>query len=249
MRLEGKVALITEGNEGVGLAIAKAYAREGAMARDAEANKQAVGQIPSQGGRAYSISCDLRDFHSLPGVVAQAVELAAHGDILVNNAGIVDLRPLQEVTPENWDAIFDTNVKGLFFMLQAAAVQMIKQDKGGKIINVSSQAARRGEGLVLVYGASKAAVIHMKQTAALDNVNGIAPGVIDTPMWDIVDAQFCKYKGLPLGSARKMAEAGVPHGRFGVPDDLAGAAVFLASKDAEYIVAQTLNVDGGNWMS
>jgi NAD(P)-dependent dehydrogenase (short-subunit alcohol dehydrogenase family) len=259
MRLEGKVALITGGNKGIGLAIAKAYAREGVtiilLARDAEANKQAVGQITSQGGRAYSISCDLRDFHSLPGVVAQAVELAAHGDILVNNAGIVDLRPLQEVTPENWDAIFDTNVKGLLFMLQAAAVQMIKQDKGGKIINVSSQAGRRGEGLVLVYGASNAAVIHMKQTAALElirhsiNVNGIAPGVIDTPMWDIVDAQFCKYKGLPLGSARKMAEAGVPHGRFGVPDDLAGAAVFLASKDAEYIVAQTLNVDGGNWMS
>jgi D-sorbitol dehydrogenase (acceptor) len=152
----------------------------------------------------------------------------------------------------NWDAIFDTNVKGLFFMLQSAAVQMIKQDKGGQIINVSW---RRGEGLVLVYGASKAAVIHMKQTVALEliwhsiNVNGIAPGVIDTPIWDIVDAQFCKYKGLPLGLARKTAEAGLPHGRFGVPDDLVGAAVFLASKDAEYIVAQTLNVDGGNWMS
>ena len=95
----------------------------------------------------------------------------------------------------------------------------------------------------------------MNQTAALElikhriNVNGIAPGVIDTPMWGQVDAQFCKYKGLPLGSARKSAEEGVPHGRFGVPEDLAGAAVFLASDDAEYIVAQTLNVDGGNWMS
>jgi NAD(P)-dependent dehydrogenase (short-subunit alcohol dehydrogenase family) len=95
MRLEGKVALITGGNKGIGLAIAKAYAREWAtiilLARDAEANQQAVGRITSQGGRAYSTSCDLRDFHSLPGVVAQAVELAAHGDILVNNAGIVEL--------------------------------------------------------------------------------------------------------------------------------------------------------------
>lgn len=95
----------------------------------------------------------------------------------------------------------------------------------------------------------------MNQTAALElikhriNVNGIAPGVIDTPMWGQVDAQFYKYKGLPLGSARKSAEEGVPHGRFGVPEDLAGAAVFLVSDDAEYIVAQTLNVDGGNWMS
>jgi D-sorbitol dehydrogenase (acceptor) len=259
MKLKGKVALITGGNKGIGLAIAKRYAKEGAtsiiLARDTVMGDKAVAEIRATGGKAHFITCDLTKFNTLPGIVAEAVALAGSVDILVNNAGVVDLRPLGEVTPENWDFIFDTNVKGLFFMLQAAAAQMVAQGRGGKIINVSSQAGRRGEGLVLVYGAAKAAVIHMNQTAALElikhriNVNGIAPGVIDTPMWDDVDAQFCKYKGLPKGSARKMAEAGVPHGRFGVPDDLAGAAVFLASDDAEYIVAQTLNVDGGNWMS
>ena len=259
MKLKDKVALITGGNKGIGLAIARRYAREGAtsiiLARDVEASERAVAKICAEGGKAHLIPCDLTHFASLSDVIAMAVALAGSVDILVNNAGVVDLRPLELVTPENWDFIFDTNVKGLFFVLQAAASQMIRQGRGGKIINVSSQAGRRGEGLVLVYGAAKAAVIHMNQTAALElirhriNVNGIAPGVIDTPMWDDVDAQFCKFKGLPPGSARKAAEAGVPHGRFGVPDDLAGAAVFLASDDAEYIVAQTLNVDGGNWMS
>lgn len=259
MKLEGKVALITGGNKGIGLAIAKRYAKEGAtsiiLARDQEAGDRAVKEVEGQGGRAHFLYCDLTEFSSLPDVIEKCVELAGSVDILVNNAGVVDLRPLEEITPENWDFIFDTNAKGLFFILQAAAKQMIKQGRGGKIINISSQAGRRGEGLVLVYGAAKAAVIHMNQTAALElikhriNVNGIAPGVIDTPMWDDVDAQFCKYKGLPPGSARKAAEDGVPHGRFGVPDDLSGAAVFLASEDAEYIVAQTLNVDGGNWMN
>lgn len=259
MRLKGKVALITGGNKGIGLAIARRYSEEGAvsilLARDETAGEKAVSEIKAAGGTAHFLRCDLTEFASLPGVVKKAVQLAGSVDILVNNAGVVDLRPLQDVTADNWDFIFNTNVKGLFFMLQAAANQMIEQGNGGKIINISSQAGRRGEKLVLVYGAAKAAVIHMNQTAALElikhriNVNGIAPGVIDTPMWDQVDAQFCRYKGLPLGSARKSAEEGVPHGRFGVPEDLAGAAVFLASDDAEYIVAQTLNVDGGNWMS
>lgn len=259
MKLKGKVALITGGNKGIGYAIAKRYAEEGAtsiiLARDDAVSAKAVAEIKVNGGKAHFIHCDITDFKYLPGVVAEAVKLAGHVDILVNNAGVADMRPLQDVTPENWDAIFDTNLKGLFFMLQAAAVQMIAQGKGGKIINVSSQAGRRGEKFVLVYGASKAAVIHMNQTAALElishriNVNGIAPGVINTPMWDNVDAQLSKCRGLPVGSVRKMAEAGVPHGRFGVPDDLAGAAVFLASDDAEYIVAQTLNIDGGNWMN
>lgn len=259
MRLDGKVALITGGNKGIGVAIARRYASEGAtsviLARDEAASHDVVADIRANGGKAHAIRCDLTDFGSLPDVVAEAVRVAGQVDILVNNAGVVDIRPLELVTTESWDQIFDTNVKGLFFMLQAVAVQMISQGKGGKIINVSSQAGRHGEGLVLVYGTSKAAVIHLTQTAAIElirhriNVNGIAPGVIDTPMWDEVDAQFCRYQELPLGSARMAAEAAVPYGRFGVPDDLTGAAVFLASDDAEYIVAQTLNVDGGNRMN
>ena len=159
------------------------------------------------------------------------------------------------MTEENFDRVFRVNTKGLFFTLQAVARQMVKQGRGGKIINMSSQAGRRGEALVAAYCASKAAVISLTQSAGLGliehriNVNGIAPGVIDTGMWDQVDALFAKYEHRPIGEKKRLAGAAVPYGRMGLPDELAGAAVFLASADAEYIVAQTLNVDGGNWMS
>jgi NAD(P)-dependent dehydrogenase (short-subunit alcohol dehydrogenase family) len=160
-----------------------------------------------------------------------------------------------EVTEKSWDIQFAVNTKGLFFTLQAVAKQMIAQGRGGKIVNFASQAGRRGEALVSVYCASKAAVISITQSAGLDlikygiNVNGIAPGVVDTPMWDHVDSLFAKYENRPLGEKKRLVGESVPFGRMGVPEDQTGAAVFLASSDADYIVAQTLNVDGGNWMS
>src|SRR5690606_34214367 len=141
------------------------------------------------------------------------------------------------------------NVKGLLFTLQAVAARMVKQGRGGKIINLSSQAGRRGEALVAVYCASKAAVISLTQSAGLGliehriNVNGIAPGVIDTDMWDHVDSLFARYEHLPPGEKKRMVGEAVPAGYMGKPDDLAGAAVSLASADADYVVAQTLNVD------
>jgi len=159
------------------------------------------------------------------------------------------------VSEASFDRMFAVNTKGLFFTLQAVAKRMIARGRGGKIINFSSQAGRRGEALVSAYCASKAAVISLTQSAGLDlikhriNVNGIAPGVVDTPMWDHVDSLFARYEGRPLGEKKRLVGEAVPFGRMGRPDDHAGAAVFLASADADYVVAQTLNVDGGNWMS
>jgi D-sorbitol dehydrogenase (acceptor) len=138
---------------------------------------------------------------------------------------------------------------------QAVARRMVEQGRGGKIVNMASQAGRRGEALVLVYCATKAAVISITQSAGLAlikhgiNVNGIAPGVVETPMWDEVDALFAKYEGLPIGEKRRQVGEAVPFGRFGKPEEMAGAAVFLASEDGRYVVAQTLGVDGGNWMA
>jgi D-sorbitol dehydrogenase (acceptor) len=120
---------------------------------------------------------------------------------------------------------------------------------------MASQAGRRGEPLVGVYCATKAAVISLTQSAGLGlikhriNVNGIAPGVVDTPMWEHVDAQFAKYENRPIGEKKRLVGEAVPFGRMGRPEDHAGAAVFLASSDSDYVVAQTFNVDGGNWMS
>jgi NAD(P)-dependent dehydrogenase (short-subunit alcohol dehydrogenase family) len=131
----------------------------------------------------------------------------------------------------------------------------VKQGRGGKIINMASQAGRRGEALVTVYCATKAAVISITQSTALGlvkhgiNVNAVAPGVVDTPMWDEVDALFARYEGLEKGEKKRKVGEAVPAGRMGTPDDYRGIAVFLASKDSDYVVAQTYNVDGGNWMS
>ena len=163
--------------------------------------------------------------------------------------------PIVEVSEASWDKVFAVNTKGLFFTLQAVAKRMIAQGRGGKIIKFASQAGRRGEGLVVTYCASKAAVLSITQSAGLDlikyriNVNGIAPGVVDTPMWDQVDGLFAKYEHRPVGEKKRLVGEAVPYGRMGLPDDYGGAAVFLASSDADYVVAQTLNVDGGNWMS
>ncbi len=140
-------------------------------------------------------------------------------------------------------------------MMKAAARQMIAQGRGGKIINMASQAGRRGEPLVAVYCASKAAVISLTQSAGLDlirhriNVNAISPGVVEGEHWEHVDALFAKYENRPIGEKKRLVGEGVPFGRMGVAEDLIGMAVFLASAEADYIVAQTYNVDGGQWMS
>lgn len=154
-----------------------------------------------------------------------------------------------------YERLFSINVAGTLFTLQAAAKQMINQGQGGKIINMASQAGRRGEALVGVYCATKAAVISLTQSAGLNlirhgiNVNAIAPGVVDGEHWDGVDAVFAKHENRPLGEKKKLVGQEVPFGRMGTAEDLTGMAVFLASADSSYVVAQTYNVDGGNWMS
>jgi NAD(P)-dependent dehydrogenase (short-subunit alcohol dehydrogenase family) len=261
MKLGGKVAIITGGARGIGAAIAQSYAAEGAqvvvadlLAEDAAATAKAIG------GKAFAVPVDVTRIASIESMVESVIARAGAIDILVNNAAIFDMGPVLEVTEKSWDTQFAVNTKGLFFTLQSVAKRMVAQNEAaptrrGKIINIASQAGRRGEALVAAYCASKAAVISLTQSAGLDlikhriNVNGIAPGVVDTPMWDRVDALFAKYEHRPLGEKKRLVGEAVPFGRMGLPEDHAGAAVFLASSDSDYVVAQTLNVDGGNWMS
>jgi D-sorbitol dehydrogenase (acceptor) len=256
MKLQDKVAIVTGGARGIGRAIAERYVKEGARVFIADLQIGLAREVAEAiGDKAEAVEVNVTDIASINRMVAQVATKASGVDILVNNAAIFDLAPIVDVTEKSYDKIFAVNVKGLFFSLQAVARQMIARGQGGKIINMASQAGRRGEALVSIYCASKAAVISLTQSAGLDlikhkiNVNGIAPGVVDTPMWDEVDSLFAKYENRKLGEKKRLVGEAVPFGRMGLPEDHVGAAVFLASSDADYVVAQTLNVDGGNWMS
>jgi D-sorbitol dehydrogenase (acceptor) len=256
VRLEGRSALITGAARGIGAAFAEVYAREGARVAigdidlpRAEATAGAIGR------GAYAVRLDVTDQGSIDAAVAEVVGTAGGLDILVNNAALFDLAPIVEITRESYDRLFRINVAGTLFTLQAAARQMIAQGRGGKIINMASQAGRRGEPLVAVYCASKAAVISLTQSAGLNliahriNVNAIAPGVVEGEHWEHVDALFAKHENRPLGEKKRLVGEAVPYGRMGRAEDLTGMAVFLASAEADYIVAQCYNVDGGQWMS
>jgi NAD(P)-dependent dehydrogenase (short-subunit alcohol dehydrogenase family) len=193
---------------------------------------------------------------SIDALVAQASGRFGPVTTLFNNAAIFDMAPLLESDEAMYDKLFAVNVKGAFFVMQKVLAHMVAaQTQGAAVINMASQAGRRGEALVSHYCASKAAIISYTQSAALAmaphkiRVNGIAPGVIATPMWANVDALFARYENLPIGEKKKRVGQAVPLGYMGDPADICGAAVFLASDEAAYITAQTLNVDGGNVMS
>jgi D-sorbitol dehydrogenase (acceptor) len=255
-RLEGKSALITGSARGIGRAFAEAYVREGARVAIADINIERAAATASEiGPAAYAVQMDVTRQDSIDAAIGACVKQAGGLDILVNNAALFDLAPIVEITRESYDRLFSINVAGTLFTMQAAAKQMIAQGRGGKIVNMASQAGRRGEALVAVYCATKAAVISLTQSAGLNlirhgiNVNAIAPGVVDGEHWDGVDALFAKYENRPLGEKKRLVGAEVPFGRMGTADDLTGMAIFLASQESNYVVAQTYNVDGGNWMS
>jgi galactitol 2-dehydrogenase len=256
MRLQGKSALITGAARGIGAALATAYVREGATVAIGDIDHARASATASEiGEQAYAVRLDVTDERSIDEAVAAVVARAGAIDVLINNAAVFDLAPLVEITRASFERLFRINVAGTLFTMQAAARQMIAQGRGGKIINMASQAGRRGEPLVAVYCATKAAVISLTQSAGLGlirhgiNVNAIAPGVVAGEHWDHVDALFAKHENRPIGEKRRLVGEAVPYGRMGVPEDLTGMAVFLATSEADYIVAQTYNVDGGQWMS
>ena len=256
MKLENKVAVITGAARGIGRAFAETFAREGATVAIADINLERARKTAAEiGDRAYAVMLDVTDQGSIDAAVREIEEKSGGIDILVNNAALFDLAPIVEITRESYDRLFAVNVAGVLFTLQAVARSMIARRRGGKIINMASQAGRRGEPLVAIYCATKAAVISLTQSAGLDlikhgiNVNAIAPGVVDGEHWDHVDELFARYERRPVGEKKRLVGEAVPIGRMAKPEDLAGMAVFLASSDSDYVVAQTYNVDGGNWMS
>lgn len=255
-RLAGKTALITGAARGIGCHFAQAYVREGARVAIADIDIDRAGRAAADiGDAAMAIEMDVTDQDSIESAVAMACETFGGIDILINNAAVFSAAPITEIARADYQQLFDINVAGTLFTMQSVARHMIDRGKGGKIINMASQAGRRGEPLVAVYCATKAAVISLTQSAGLNlikhgiNVNAIAPGVVDGEHWDGVDAFFAKYENKAPGQKKREVGANVPFGRMGRAEDLAGMAVFLASDEANYVVAQTYNVDGGQWMS
>jgi D-sorbitol dehydrogenase (acceptor) len=253
-------AIVTGGNSGIGRSISVALARSGfdigfTWHSEEERAEEAAQEIIEAGARAMHSQVDLHDVDAGLRVFEDMVEVLGEIDVLVNNAGYGSTTPIVEMELDEFRGVVDVDLIAPFTLMKAAARRMIDQGRGGKIVNMASQAGRRGEALVLAYCASKACVISMTQSMALAlaphkiNVNGIAPGIVDTPLWVDVDKQFAKLLNMEVGEPKATFIKSIPLGRIEQPEDVTGAAVFLASTDSDYITQQTLNVDGGNWPS
>ena len=247
--LDGKVAIVTGGARGIGRAICTAMADAGATVVVADLNASDAAQT-AKDIKGMALSMDVTDFDAIARSVDQVEAELGGIDILVNNAGIFNMASIDKVTPQDYRRQYDVNVGGTIFACQAV-VPAMKRRGGGSIINFSSQAGRRGEPNITLYCSTKAAVISVTQCLALElagdniRVNAIAPGVIDTPMWDVVDAQFADYENKPKGQKKREVGEAVPLGRMGDPRDVADPCVFLASDAARFVTGTQLVVGGG----
>ena len=241
--LTGKVALVTGAVGGIAASAVAHFASLGA-------DVYATDIADSFAGPATYRSFDLLDDAGLSDACDWVTEIKP--DILFNNAAIFDMGSVLDADLAQYDRLFGVNVRAFYAVMQAVAKSMVAEGKPGSIINLASQAGHRGEALVAHYCATKAAVISYTQSAALAlapykiRVNAISPGVIDTPMWKEVDALFAKFENKELGQKKREVGEAVPLGYMGAPDDVARAAVFLASDQSSYMTAQTIGVDGGN---
>lgn len=250
--MENRVAIVTGGGSGIGRAIALRLAREGIDVAVADVNPDtpaAVAQdVQAAGRRALPVEVDVSKPEQVYALVDRVVDEFGKLDIMVANAGVNRGMTMQEVSEETWHWIMDINAKGVYFCDQAAAIQMIKQGHGGKIINAASVAGRRGPAYESVYVASKFAVVGITQSLATElaphkiTVNAYCPGIVDTPLWASLDQNFARIPG-----ARRMADrvATIPLGRVQYPEDVAGLVAFLVSPDADFITGQSIIQDGG----
>ncbi|WP_448062330.1 2-dehydro-3-deoxy-D-gluconate 5-dehydrogenase KduD [Cellulomonas hominis] len=248
-RLDGKVALVTGGGRGLGLGFSTAFAEAGAdvVIVDRAPAPEAVAAIEATGRRAWEITSDLLAATpaDLGALVDDAVGRAGRLDILVNNAGIIRRQSALDFSAENWEEVIDLNLSTVFYLSQAVARVLVAQGEGGKIINIASMLSFQGGKIVPSYTAAKSAVAGLTRALASEwsglgiNVNAIAPGYFATDNTAQLRAQEDR-------SAEILAR--IPAGRWGTPEDLQGAAVYLASRAAAYVHGSILAVDGG-WLT
>lgn len=255
-RLEGKVALVTGGAHGIGYAIARRFADEGAavavLALHQDSATHAADHIASRDGSAIAIAGDVCDENDVRMAVQRTVAAFGRLDIMVNNAATIAIGSLLDTTTETWDRLIAVNLRGVFLGCREAARQMVAQRSGGRIINASSGAGRRGNELIGAYAASKFGVIGLTQSLTVElaphaiTVNAYCPGhVTSTPMWQLIDHELSSVTGREPGSAKLAAEREAPLGRAARPEEIAAAVAFLASDEAAFITGESLLVDGG----
>jgi 2-dehydro-3-deoxy-D-gluconate 5-dehydrogenase len=242
--LSGGVAAVTGGNGGIGRSIALGLAQAGAavavLARNEEKNQRVMGELHALGVPTFAMRVDVTARGQLQSALEKVEETLGPVNILINNAGIVNFGGILEQTPEEWDQVIETNLNACFLLSKLVAQSMVKQ-RQGKIINIASMYAIFGAGFVPAYSASKGALVQLTKSMAIElapfniQVNAIAPGFIETDMSEPV-------KTMPL---YQEVIARTPAGRWGNPDELAGTAVFLASRASDFVTGATIVVDGG----
>jgi 2-deoxy-D-gluconate 3-dehydrogenase len=245
--LVGRTALVTGANTGIGQGMAVALASVGAdiVAVGRSAPDETAGMVRAAGRRFHSIEADLGSSSHSAEIVQQAIEHFGAVDILVNNAGIIRRNDALEFSESDWDAVMNVNLKTAFFLSQAAARHMLKLGRGGKIINIASMLSFQGGIRVVSYTASKSGIAGMTKILANEwaakgiNVNAIAPGYIATNNTTALRNDETRNREI-LGR--------IPAGRWGKPDDLAGATIFLASRASDYVHGTIIPVDGG-WLA
>jgi meso-butanediol dehydrogenase/(S,S)-butanediol dehydrogenase/diacetyl reductase len=256
--LDGQVAIVTGAGRGIGRAIALRFAQEGARVVVADLHNGNAANVTAEsealGADALALQVDVTQRDNVERMVELAVQRFGRLDILVNNAGVGAVAPLLDTDEATWDLLMNVNAKGTLLCSQAAARRMIAQGRGGRIINNASGAGKTAPGKEIplgAYAASKHAVVALTKQLGLELsthqilVNCVCAGIVDTPMWDLIDRETARLQGVPGGTVKARAVASIPLGRIEQPEDVANIVAFLASSDAAYITAQTINVCGG----
>lgn len=253
-RLTDRVAVVTGGGSGIGRGCSLRLAAEGAAVAVLDYNvsgaEATADQIRSAGGRAMALELDVTRVESIEPTLSQVSSQWGSLQILVSCAGVISVCPFDQLTVAEWDRVLNTNLRGTFFVMQAAS-RLMPADGTGRIITISSTSSVAGRPTMAHYAASKAAVDSITKSAAMAlagrriTVNAIRPGLVHTPMWDQIDEQRARMEGKPKGAVLQETAAAVPLGREASPADIAGLAAFLASDDASYMTGETILIDGG----